>query len=105
MSRLRADMSPSPPYVLAFIATRIRDSASICPNYGSGLIAGSAPSHGQGPVPAYYRLSNEKRAIRGGCHVSHAEDDFIRRCDRRRFPARAIGARPGGGDAARRGAV
>src|SRR5256712_2811404 len=33
MSRLRADMSPSPPYVLAFIATRIRDSASICLNY------------------------------------------------------------------------
>src|SRR5262249_35565174 len=105
MSRLRADMSPSPPYVLAFIATRIRDSAFICPNYGSGLLAGSAPSHGQGPVPAYYRLSNEKDAIRGGCHVSHAENGLIRRCDRRRFPARAIGARAGGGDAPRRGAV
>src|SRR5262249_20459049 len=37
----------------------IRDSASICPNYGSGLIAGSAPSHGQGPMPAYYRPTNE----------------------------------------------
>src|SRR5262249_42438827 len=28
------------------------------------LIAGSAPSHGQGPMPAYYRPPNEKHEIR-----------------------------------------
>src|SRR5262245_32924440 len=59
MSRLRADMSPSPPYVLASIPTRIRDSVSICPNYGSGADCGPAPCHGQGPMPAYYRPTNE----------------------------------------------
>ena len=40
VSRLRADMSPSPPYVLASIPTGIRDSASICSNYNLAQMFG-----------------------------------------------------------------